>query len=33
MILKGKYEDNEIDEEGYGLEHVLNYQMGIQKLL
>ena len=31
--LLGKYEDNEIDEEGYGLEHVLNYQMRIQKLL
>lgn len=31
--LLGKYEDNGIDEEGYGLEHVLNYQMRIQKLL
>lgn len=31
--LLGKYEDNEIDEEGYGLEHVLNYQIRIQKLL
>lgn len=31
--LLGKYEDNELDEEEYGLEHVLNYQIKIQKLL